>query len=61
MQSFREFGTKNNIAHYYCQFDGVVRTMVIRMLASKKGDPGHEYAREWKEDALNVGSEEAFV
>lgn len=62
MQSFREFGVlKNNIAHYYCQFDGVVRTMVIRMLASKKGDPGHEYAREWKERCLERGvPEEAF-
>jgi hypothetical protein len=62
MQSFREFGVlKNNIAHYYCQFDGVVRTMVIRMLESKKGYPGYEYAKEWKERCLDRGvAEEMF-
>lgn len=62
MQSYKEFGVlKNNIAHYYNQYDIVGRNMVSRMLKSKKGDPGYEYAHEWKQRCLDDGvPEELF-
>lgn len=48
-RTYKEFGVlKNNIAHFYTQFDLVIQNMVAKMLASKKDDPGYEYAEEWK-------------
>ena len=63
MRSYREFGVlKNNIAHYYKQFDYVIQNMVIKMLRSKAGYPGYEYAKEWKERCLEQGvPEEVFA
>lgn len=56
MQSYKEFGVlKNNIAHFYNQFDIVIRNMVIKMLSAKKTDPGHEYADEWKKMCKDDG------
>lgn len=56
MKSYKEFGVlKNNIAHYYKQFDHVIQNMVIKMLKSKAGYPGYEYAKEWKERCLEQG------
>lgn len=50
MQSYKEFGVlKNNIAHFYSQFDIVIRNMVMKMMTAKKSDPGYEYAEEWKQ------------
>lgn len=63
MQSYKEFGVlKNNIAHYYNQYDIVGRNMVKRMLNAKKSDPGYEYADEWKQRCLDDGvPEELFA
>ena len=48
-QSYKEFAPlKNTIAHFYFQFDCVVRNMTIKMLESKEAYPGYEYANEWK-------------
>jgi hypothetical protein len=56
MQSYKEFSVlKNNIAHYYSQQDNVFQNMVIKMLLSKKGYPGYEYAKEWKDRCLEQG------
>lgn len=56
MRSFKEFGVlKQNIAHFYVQYDRVVRQVVIRMLKSKKGDPGHEFAEEWISRCIEDG------
>jgi len=62
MESYREFGVlKHNIAHFYSQFDIVIRNMVAKMLHSKKGYPGYEYAKEWKDRCLEDGvPEEMF-
>lgn len=62
MQSYREFGVlKNNIAHFYSQFDRVIRNIVVKMLNSKEGYPGYEYAKEWKRLCIQDGvPEEIF-
>lgn len=63
MQSYREFGIlKNNIAHYYIHFDMVIENMVIKMLNSKDGYQGYEYAKEWKDRCIMDGvPEELFA
>ncbi len=54
--SFKEFAPlKNNIAHFYFQFDCVIKNMTIKMLASKSGYPGYEYAKEWKDRCIEDG------
>lgn len=54
-KDFKEFSVlKNNIAHFYNQFDVVIPNMVHKMLASKKGYPGYEYAKEWRERCLGL-------
>lgn len=56
MKAYKEFSVlKNNIAHFYTLFDIVIKNMVIKMLNSKKGYPGYEYAVEWKERCINDG------
>lgn len=56
MQSYKEFSVlKNNIAHFYAQFDIVIKNMTIKLLKSKRGFPGYEYAAKWKERCLNDG------
>lgn len=58
-QAYKEFGVlKNNIAHFYTQEDVVIVNMVAKMLASKKGDPGYEYAQEWKQLCKDEGVED---
>ena len=61
-QSYKEFNVlKNNIAHFYTQFDRVIKNMVIKLLDSKEGYPGYEYAKEWKERCIADGvPEEVF-
>lgn len=55
-QSYKEFAPlKNTIAHFYFQFDCVVRNMTIKMLESKAAYPGYEYAEEWKTRCINEG------
>lgn len=63
MQSFKEFGVlKNNIAHFYKNFDFVIMNMVKKMLNSKDGDPGYEYVKEWKDRCISQGvPEEIFA
>lgn len=61
MQSFKEFGVlKNNIAHFYSLFDIVVTNMTIKLLHSKKGDPGYESAKKWKELCMEDGVPKEF-
>lgn len=56
MKAFKEFSVlKNNIAHFYKLFDLVVKNMVIKMLHSKEGYPGYEYAKEWKDRCIADG------
>jgi len=56
IESFKEFGVlKHYIAHFYTQFDTVVHNMVVKMLNSKKGYPGYEYAEEWKQRCITDG------
>lgn len=61
MQSYREYGVlKNNISHFYYLFDIVLRTMVIKMLKSKKGYPGYEYVKAWKDACIRDGVDESI-
>lgn len=61
MQSFKEFGVlKNNIAHFYSLFDLVVNNMTIKLLHSKRGDPGYEYAKRWKDLCIEDGVPKEF-
>lgn len=46
---------KNSIAQYYKSQDLVARNMVAKLLASKKGDPGYEYAKRWKDMCIAEG------
>lgn len=56
MQSYKEFGVlKNNIAHFYNLFDQVIVNMVVKMLHSKPGYPGYEFAKEWKARCKDAG------
>ena len=60
-QAYKEFGVlKNSICHYYTQWDGVLRNMVAKMLRSKQGDKGYEYAKEWKERCIQDGVPEVI-
>lgn len=55
-QAYKEFAVlKNNIAHFYTQYDYVIRGMVIKMLRSKVGYPGYEFVEEWKARCLEDG------
>ncbi len=61
MQSFKEFGVlKNNIAHFYSLFDTVINNMTIKLLHSKPGYPGYEYAKKWKDLCIEDGVPEEF-
>jgi len=56
MKSFKEFGVlKNNIAHFYKSFDLVCDNMVTKMLNSKKGYPGYEMSKDWKDKCMALG------
>lgn len=56
MQSYKEFGVlKNNVQHFYKQFDLAIRNMTVKMLNSKKGYPGYDYVVEWKERCIDQG------
>lgn len=56
MQSFREFGIpKNSIQHFYTSYDGVTHNMAAKMVHSKPGYPGYEYAKEWKDACIAKG------
>ena len=55
-QAYKEFGIlKNSIAHFYTTWDLVIKNMVAKMLHSKKGDSGYEYANEWKQRCISDG------
>lgn len=56
LQTYREFGLmKADISHYYNQLDFVYRTMVSKMLRSKPGYPGYEFAKKWKDKCIKKG------
>lgn len=56
MKAYKEFSVlKNNIMHFYGLFDRVIKNMVIKMLSSKKGYPGYESAKEWKDRCIADG------
>lgn len=55
-QSYKEFGMpKNNINHFYGEFDRVIQNMAIKMLKAQKNWPGYEYAKEWKDRCIEKG------
>lgn len=61
MKAYKEFSVlKNNIAHFYKLFDLVIKNMVVKMFKSKKGYPGYEYAKEWKDRCIQDGIPESF-
>jgi hypothetical protein len=61
MKAYKEFSVlKNNIAHFYNLFDSVIKNMVIKMWRSKKGYPGYEYAKAWKDKCIKDGVPEDF-
>lgn len=56
MESYKEFGVlKHNIAHFYSQFDIVVRNMTAKMLHCKKGYPAYDYCEQWKKSCIQDG------
>lgn len=56
MKAYKEFSVlKNSIAHFYTLFDTVIKNMVIKMLNSKKGYPGYEFADTWKSRCVEEG------
>lgn len=56
VESYKEFGLpKNNLAHFYSQWDCVHRNTFIKLLESKPGYPGYEQAKEWKERCIEDG------
>jgi hypothetical protein len=60
-RDYKEFGVlKNVIAHFYTQFDNVVRNMTTKMYHSKSGNPGHDQVMRWKELCINDGVPEIF-
>lgn len=61
MMSYKEFGVlKNNISHFYRQADLLYQNVLVKMLRSKKGYPGHEFAEEWKRLCVEEGVPEIF-
>lgn len=61
-RAYKEFGVlKHNIAHFYSQFDFIIRNMTIKLLNSKKGYPGYEQAKEFKERCLEEGVPEQVL
>lgn len=49
-KDYKEQGVlKNNIAHFYTQFDPVLQQMLSKMMAARKGYPGYESLERWKE------------
>src|SRR4029078_6750800 len=55
-KDYKEQGVlKNNIAHFYTQFDPVLQQMLVKMMASKKGDPGYEALERWKDLCIMDG------
>lgn len=55
-KDYKEQGVlKNNIAHFYSQFDPVIMQMVVKMLNSKEGYPGHEAVTRWKDLCVSQG------
>ena len=60
-RDYKEFGVlKNVIAHFYTQFDQVIKNMVVKMLHSKPTSPGHAAAKKWKEMCIQDGVPEIF-
>ena len=62
MQAVKEFGVgKQNVAHFYGQWDGVIKQMTAKMLHSKQGYDCYEIVKEWKELCIEEGvPEEIF-
>jgi len=56
MQRLSRFAVlKNNIAHFYDQFDMLTKNMVSKMLQSTESDPGYAYAKRWKDLCMAEG------
>lgn len=55
-RSFKEFNVlKNYVAHFYSQFDIIGVNMVTKLLHSKEGYPGYEWAELWKDRCIADG------
>lgn len=61
-KDYKEQGVQRNvIAHFYNQFDSVLEQMLIKMMKSKKGDPGYDAYKRWKDLCIQAGvPEELF-
>lgn len=60
-KSYKEFGVlKNVIAHFYTQFDSVVRNMTVKMYHSKATSPGYSAVKRWKDMCIADGVPELF-
>lgn len=61
-KAYKEHGIqKNCIAHFYSQLDTVFQTTVMKLLNSKKGYPGYEWAKWWIDSCIKEGvPEEVF-
>lgn len=56
LESFDEFGvTKIMAAHFYTQWDHVVRNNFIKFLNAKEGSRGYDYVEEWKTRCIDDG------
>lgn len=61
-KDYKEQGVqKNTIAHFYNQFDPVLYQMLVKMINSKKGDPGYEAFERWKELSILDGVPEELL
>lgn len=61
-QSFKEFNVlKHNIQFFYLYFDQVIQNMVAKMLQSKDGYPGNEYAQEFYDLCIDDGVPEQIL
>lgn len=62
MMAFKEFGVlKNNIAHFYSQFDYVAKNMAGKLWNSHDGDPGYAFAKKWKQRCRQDGVPEEIL
>lgn len=61
LKAFKEFGVlKNQVNHFYRSFDVLLRQMTLKLIHSKKSDPGYDLCREWKERCVDDGVPEVL-
>lgn len=61
-RSYREFGiNRHKMNHFYNQVDCVYRNMFVKLLMSKKGYPGYEYAEQFRRRCIEDGVPEDML